>query len=138
MSKLYHLLFTSIARDDLDDVALYDLLIESAENNRQNQLTGLLAYRDGAFLETLEGDRKRVFETYDRIKDDERHIDVTLLELEPIEERQFTGFNMCFESKLEKTLSQSGHYMNYTDAESLLSDIKKPTKGVIEMLTMIC
>lgn len=103
MAELYCLLFTSIARDDIDDVALHDLLVESAQNNAKNKLTGLLVYRDGVFLETLEGDRTDVYKAYDRIMDDDRHLDVTLLELEPIDERRFTDYKMCFESEFEKT-----------------------------------
>ena len=95
-------------------------------------------YRDGVFLETLEGDRTDVYKAYDRIMDDDRHLDVTLLELEPIDERRFTDYKMCFESEFEKTHGHTGHYMNHVDAERLLGNIEKPTKGVIELLTMIC
>lgn len=138
MAELYHLLFTSMAREDLGEVELYDILIESAENNRKNGLTGMLAYRDGVFLETLEGDRIKVFEAYDRIMNDDRHIEVVLLDVGAIEERQFDTYKMCFESQLERTCSHTGHHMNCTEAKTLLTGITKPTKRVVELLTMIC
>ncbi len=138
MTELYQLLFTSIARNDMGDVELHELLVESARNNIQNDLTGMLAFRDGVFLETLEGERIRVFEAYDRILADDRHEDVQLLELGPIEARSFSTYKMCFDSQFEKTNRNTGNYMSCAEAESFLANIEQPTKAVVELLTMIC
>ena len=73
---------------------LRDILASAQKHNGQNKVTGFLVFDGTTFLQILEGERKDVISTYDRIKQDQRHKDVNLLEMVDIPERQFADWNM--------------------------------------------
>lgn len=72
------------------------MLEQARELNASNDVSGLLLYRDGAFLQVLEGERSRVHETYERIRADSRHTRVTTLIDEPAAQREFPDWRMGF------------------------------------------
>lgn len=78
----------------MDDLAA--LLRTSRRNNGRLEITGLLLYREGAFLQVLEGHAQDVDLIYERIRADDRHTDVTTLLRAPVEKRDFPGWAMGF------------------------------------------
>ena len=73
---------------------LREILASAQKHNGRNNVTGFLVFDGTTFLQILEGERKDVIETYDRIKMDKRHKDVNLFEMSDIEERQFADWHM--------------------------------------------
>jgi hypothetical protein len=59
-------------------------------------ITGLLLYRDGDFLQVLEGDAEAVEKIYDDILKDPRHTGVIRVLKQEIEEREFSDWKMGF------------------------------------------
>ena len=53
-------------------------------------------FGDGHFFQALEGDRKAVNQTYQRITADPRHAEVTILSLKTIPERLFADWSMKY------------------------------------------
>lgn len=76
---MYFLIYVSIARNALRSEELLELLRVSRENNMRDGITGLLLYKDGKFMQLLEGPEATVCATYSRIEKDRRHHDVTIL-----------------------------------------------------------
>jgi hypothetical protein len=74
---------------------LADILASAARNNDAAGVTGFLLYREGWFLQALEGDLDAVDQTFDRIRRDRRHLDVRIVADEPAFERAFPGWAMC-------------------------------------------
>ncbi|PSQ83400.1 MAG: hypothetical protein BRD44_04655 [Bacteroidetes bacterium QS_7_67_15] len=93
---MIHLVYTSTAVDRMDDDALDQILRESHERNERRNVTGMLLYRDGTFLQVLEGDDEDVLHVYDLIKGDERHRGLVNVLQEPIGERSFSDWKMSF------------------------------------------
>lgn len=96
-------LYTSSARHAFDDEALASLLVASRESNARRDITGMLLYREGQFLQILEGGRSAVLELMERIRGDSRHGDVRVLLEAPLVERRFEDWSMGYQPVAEPT-----------------------------------
>lgn len=74
---------------------LDDILASSTHNNLISGVTGLLLYREGWFLQALEGDLDAVDHVFDRIRRDGRHFDVRVVADEATFDRVFADWSMC-------------------------------------------
>ena len=94
------LVYASSATDQFDEGRIPDLLARSRENNGDRDVTGLLLYEDGTFLQILEGEADAVEELFEIIQNDPRHIECTVLLREPISERAFPDWSMGFRQQI--------------------------------------
>jgi len=91
---LHFLIYVSQATEPLDGTAL-DALRDKARNfNRAAGITGCLIYRDGFFMQMLEGKRDTLFALLERIKTDPRHHDVRLIIESPVRQRVFQDWGL--------------------------------------------
>ena len=60
--------------DNINEKVIDDILKVSHRNNERDDITGLLIYKDGCFIQLLEGDEIAVEETLTRISQDPRHL----------------------------------------------------------------
>lgn len=88
-TPLYSLIYRSQASRAVHEVTLTSLLRKARQYNEQAQLTGLLLFTKGHFLQLLEGPEPALSDLYARINDDPRHYDVRTLAYGPIEKRAF-------------------------------------------------
>ena len=72
------------------------ILAISRCNNAAAGVTGALMFNAGCFAQVLEGDREVVEATFERIQQDERHGDVSLLAFDEVEGRAFGEWSMGF------------------------------------------
>lgn len=93
---LTQLIYASNAAREFCDDELAAILDSSIRHNRQNGITGLLLYARGTFLQALEGKQVAVEETYERIKKDNRHTELAVVEWAPILRRSFSDWSMGF------------------------------------------
>lgn len=101
MSRTIRFLYSSILSKDQDPKVIQDILIKARHYNSLNNITGILLFRNGEFLQLLEGDQFDVYFTFKKIRDDKRHNKIKILHESPIEQRLFTGWSMAY--KDEKT-----------------------------------
>lgn len=71
------------------------ILAESQRNNERDGLTGALAAHDERFIQVLEGPRQTLDGLLRRLAKDARHKDITIIDRQPINERNFTGWAMA-------------------------------------------
>lgn len=102
---MIRLTYASTAIADFGPENLLALLKTCRVNNGIKNITGILLYSHGTFFQVLEGDESVVDATFDSIKKDTRHTNVTLLEKLPITERIFPYWSMGFEHLEAKELS---------------------------------
>jgi hypothetical protein len=76
--------------------AISSILASSQRNNARVDVTGALMFNAGCFAQVLEGPRDAVEEVFERIQQDERHGDVSLLAFDPTPERSFANWSMGF------------------------------------------
>ena len=98
--SLHRLVYYSRNRvtDDRDLLAdeISSILISSKKNNKILDVTGALMFNSGCFAQVLEGPRLAVEHTFERIQQDSRHGDVSLLAFEPAPDRAFRRWSMGF------------------------------------------
>jgi hypothetical protein len=75
---------------------LEELLVEARDFNAGKDITGILLYCDGNFMQLLEGDEDEVRSLYGRIETDRRHVDVKTLFTKETEERWLKDWAMAF------------------------------------------
>ena len=73
---------------------LADILGASNRNNSASQITGALIFDDMWFLQALEGERQALWAKFERIREDERHANVMLVEMVEIQQRLFGNWWM--------------------------------------------
>ena len=76
---IFHLLYRSKSTGTPDAKVLNDILEVSQRRNKEDLVTGFLIYRDGFYMQLLEGPQKKVRECLERIKADQRNHLVTVL-----------------------------------------------------------
>lgn len=81
--------------DEMID-AVNDILSVSQQNNQAAGITGALIFNNGFFGQILEGPKTAVEETFERIQNDDRHHDVSLLDAKPIDTLSFESWSMGF------------------------------------------
>ena len=91
---LKRIFYVSEIASGVTDVDVQVILGIAQVNNRRLDVTGMLAQSDGHFAQVLEGRAEAVAALMDRIRADERHVDVRVLLDEPIIRRQFAHWSM--------------------------------------------
>jgi hypothetical protein len=96
---IYRSLTTSQSGRAADDIP--DIVCEAAARNGLEGITGLLYTEDDAFLQAIEGPIDSVSDLMERLKNDARHRDLTILVDRPIEEREFGDWTMIYRDRRE-------------------------------------
>ncbi len=103
----------------MSDPDLVALLEESINWNKDRGITGMLLYiqsdllqhKEGRFIQALEGKEKDVREIFTKIKKDERHFNVSVLNESPLITRNFAKWSMGFKSlNAKEFLESSGRF----------------------------
>ena len=95
-ASVYQVLYRSRATRPLGEAQLQELLEYSRAYNARYQITGLLLYSDGRFVQVLEGDEAPVRALFARIQQDSRHTQVVTLREGPGPQRRFADWQMAF------------------------------------------
>ncbi|MDQ6998011.1 MAG: BLUF domain-containing protein [Mariprofundus sp.] len=118
---MIRIVYVSVATKPFDDKELLQLLARCRASNTERLISGQLIYSDGTFMQVLEGPEKEVDATYARIKKDTRHTNVTLLERNTIDEKQFPDWSMGFKTLNREQLEGIQGY-NYQFDEDVNGD----------------
>ncbi len=90
--------YVSAATRLLSDSELLELLRQARENNARNQITGMLLYKDGSFMQAFEGEEENAVRLHEKILADTRHKNIITLLTESLEERRFGDWSMAFQN----------------------------------------
>ena len=93
---MFYLIYASSAGKLFSKEQLVDLLARSQANNVTLGITGMLLYKDGSFMQALEGDEAAVRGLFEKISHDSRHKMVSVIHQGNIDERQFPDWSMGF------------------------------------------
>ena len=76
------------------DAALADIVARSKINNTEYDITGLLFYHGGRFVQLLEGEQDSLEGLMSILEEDERHQNIQRIVDQPIKERAFQEWGM--------------------------------------------
>lgn len=110
---LFHLVYVSSAVIPFSSLELIQLLEVSRRKNVLHNITGLLLYRDGNFMQMLEGEEAVVRETHACILRDPRHRgSITLLQ-QNIAARAFSDWSMGFRDLDSPGIAETVGYSDF-------------------------
>jgi hypothetical protein len=120
-------IYLSTALNLLNDEQLIDILNSSRENNLIRNVTGVLLYSDGTFIQVLEGDNGDVDAIFSKIEADRRHKNIFTLSNASINERNLPDWSMGFSTfKADKVTELKG-YLKSIDGLSSKNDTSAAT-----------
>ncbi len=130
------LIYVSTSIELLNDEELLDILKVSRENNTSGDITGMLLYKGGNFMQVLEGPDDAVTGIYEKIKKDPRHKGVSIISREQIQTRQFPSWEMAFQNLDNPTVKNEPGYSQFLQDE-FTADIyrENPLRAYIMLLT---
>lgn len=94
--KLHQLLYVSSATENFDDNDLVIILEKARKNNEALNITGMLLYHEGSFIQVLTGPKNAVEKLYSKIEKDDRHNQSRILLKHDVNNRQFENWTMGF------------------------------------------
>lgn len=112
---MFYLVYVSVAAENVSKGELLGILAHSRSKNAEAGITGMLLYKDGNFMQVLEGEEGPVRDLYTRIRRDPRHLGiVTLIEGER-ERRCFGDWSMGFQDLSAPEARQIPGYSEFLD-----------------------
>lgn len=128
---MQYLIYLSTAHKLLNQNELLEILNTSRQNNIQQDVTGMLLYAEGTFIQLLEGDSETLKKVYQTIQADPRHHNITKMAQGEIANRLFPEWAMGFKSANATELAEFKGYFN-PDNKSYLK--QADSSGIIGML----
>ena len=95
MKELIQIIYISSSKVLLDEDQLCEFSSSFSRNNEEHGITGLLLYKDGSFMQVIEGEKLDIEQLYFNIEKDARHSGVVQLIKESIAQRQFPEWSMA-------------------------------------------
>lgn len=93
---MYQLIYISSATKSLARAEFLELVAQSQSNNDAVGITGILMYKDGNFMQVMEGDQELIAKLYSTIKVDPRHTLVSIIQEGPISLREYPGWSSSY------------------------------------------
>lgn len=124
---MYYIVYVSASTRLLTENELRAILIENELKNRSNDITGLMLYSAGIFMQVLEGSRINVEEAYQFARNDIWHKDVIKLTEGSSWDRFFTDWYMSFNTRHAQSFSAC---KGYAEPSSILLPERTPNSGI--------
>jgi len=93
---MFCLVYRSVASPTFNQVDVKEMLQKARDNNSRDSITGCLLYYEGEFIQYLEGNQIKVLNLFDKIKEDKRHKEVTILAYGVADTREFKDWEMAY------------------------------------------
>lgn len=110
---MFTLVYASSAARAFSTEDLLTLLAQSRAKNERLGVTGILLYKDGDFMQVLEGEEQVVTALYERIAADPRHNSLTRLIQATHSQRQFPAWSMGFHDLSDPALHALPGYSQF-------------------------
>ena len=115
-SPLFSLAYVSSAVTPFHRTELLALLERCRERNARAAITGMLLYKEGNFLQVLEGPEGAVRALHAKIGRDPRHRGMITLLQGAVAERQFAGWAMAFRDLDDPAVRATAGYSEFLNA----------------------
>lgn len=131
---MIHLIYISSATGKFSEDDLLYLLEQSRARNKRQGVTGMLIFKDGAFLQVLEGVETDVDEIYQSILNDQRNTGNYVIERTTIKERNFPNWSMGFENLTNQNLGKLDGYSAIMNKKLAPEEIAKYKDMAVKLI----
>ena len=125
--------FSSAIRP-FDNDQLVQLLVRAREKNARLQITGLLLYKGGNFMQVLEGEEARVRALFDVINADPRHRGTEVILEEPTDHRVFGDWSMGFRNLADPEVQNLPGFSPFMSNPLTARHFKEDPTGCLALL----
>ena len=122
---MIQLTYVSRAAIEITAIELLSILAASRSYNRDADITGMLVFGNGTFLQTLEGDRETVERLFEKIARDPRHADVNVLRRREIGARRYSEWSMAFVRLSDHRLKDVDGVMDFAAEDFSIGEIAR-------------
>lgn len=112
---MFMIAYVSAATINFSDDQLKGLLVDARAVNFELDITGSLVFRNGRFMQILEGPEEGVRQVFHKIRSDPRHTDIHVGASQPITARQFANWTMGYRPLSETPLFDDPGFVNLPD-----------------------
>jgi hypothetical protein len=136
-SAIYHIVYASSAVNRLSQSELVELLGISRRKNEACGVTGMLLYRDGTYLQLVEGERADVDGLLETLRKDPRHRSIQVLREGYLPQRLFPEWSMAFKNLAGLRSSDVPGYSELLQGQSDGDESNGPAQLLMEMFREI-
>lgn len=115
---------------------LVELLTQARAKNSRLGITGMLLYKDGNFLQVIEGDDNAVRQLFGSILQDVRHQDILVIDENTVSERQFGNWSMAFRNLGDKEVSAIPGFSQFMNVGLKAGELKADPTGCWALLKL--
>jgi hypothetical protein len=126
-NDIFFYVYCSKATKPFSEADLLELLTRSRENNAKVSLTGVLLYKDGNFMQALEGPEPAIRELLKKIHGDSRHQDVVRMLEGRSADRQFPYWYMGFQNLNSEEVKNTPGYTEFLNTPLTIGLAADPT-----------
>jgi hypothetical protein len=116
---MHRIIYLSASTKELSIEEINALLLQSRKFNTENNITGVLLYIDGDFLQVIEGSEEVTKRLFEKIKEDKRHKGIITVYNDRFLEKQFPDWSMGFGLIDYKKLEKTPGFENFVKKETL-------------------
>lgn len=133
---MYRLVYLSSAISYFSKPQLVDLLSKSRVKNATLGVTGILLYKEGDFLQLIEGERPAVEKLFATIRKDTRHGSVTILIEEECTQRLFSDWSMGFRDLSDPELLNLPGYSDFMNTPLKAKSFKDHPDDALKLVAI--
>jgi len=133
---MYRLVYVSAAVGSPTRADLLALLAKAREKNHRLGITGLLLFKDGDFIQLLEGERPAVREVFDAIQADPCHSGVIVLLEGEAHGRLFADWSMGFRDLADPEVRAMPGFSPYMKTPLVAESFGPDPSGCLELLSL--
>lgn len=131
-NNLNYLIYVSSATNLMTENELGELLVISRRKNQEKNISGMLLYGDGSFIQVLEGTAEDIESTFETIKKDKRHKNLILILDGDLPKRNFPDWTMGYMSVNKEEMKKLEGYVNPAGEDFLTTGSVHPAIMVLK------
>ena len=122
----HQLIYISRPTIKITAAVLLDILKKSENKNHPHQISGLLVFHNGQFMQLMEGEKKAVRNLFETVKHDPRHTDVEIVLEVDSPERCMPAWAMGFSmsDSVDSEISNQVFYISIDDTKQICKLMK--------------
>ena len=134
---LFQLIYSSVATERMAKSKLFKILLAARSGNASLDVTGLLVFVNGIFLQILEGEREVLFTLMKKISSDPRHSNVKVLREMEVDQRRFPSWRMAYVTPSTRELAIWAGLRSTTTVEATLEMLYSDPSRIPDVVTRL-
>lgn len=121
--KIYQTLYLSSAKKNIDSDTIKMIVATAEDHNSKHNITGILLFRGGVFLQLLEGERETVETLFKKIEKDTRHSNIIRIFSIEGHERIYTNWAMGYHEISDLDIKMVNEFLSWNKLITAAKDI---------------